>query len=655
MVLSLVLLLQGALSGCSAWGEPAPGSTEALRARFPEQVTQVLAAGAGFVATGEGFVGRKREAAGGFRPAGETIEVVLPAKGEEGLHLRGERGFAVTVRELGAAGVGGIEGSAVTYARAGGRSYWTANAGGSAEEWLLLEAEAVSSVAPIAVWEVDGAALRQQGEAVEVVDDSGRARLRVTAPRAYAEGGRRIEARLVASGARLELWVEASGEAVLVDPLWLPADKMIKARYRHTATLLLSGQVLVTGGEDYDSPGEDYLTSAELYDPATDSWLPAGEMNTARMEHTATLLPSGQVLVAGGYGPDGPLASAELFDPATGSWLPAGEISTARMEHTATLLPSGQVLVAGGCGLSGAPVWSAELYDPATRSWLPAAVMSTARVEHTATLLQSGKVLVAGGYSDTGGHCNGTGEAPVESAELYDPATGIWMPAGAMSTARVEHTAMLLSSGQVLVAGGYGPDDLLASAELYDPVIDRWLPAGVMSAPRAGHTATLLPSGQVLVAGGQGRSRLLASAELYDPTTHSWLPAGAMSAANYWHTATLLRSGRVLIAGAGFPELYDPATHSWQSAGAMSAVRVMHTATWLLSRRVLVAGGSGPTGDSLARAELYDPATHSWLPAEPMSTPRRSHTATLLPRGRVLVAGGYGPGGDPLGSAELYD
>ncbi|KYF48480.1 hypothetical protein BE04_18360 [Sorangium cellulosum] len=219
-VLLLVLAL-GALVGCSGAGEPSQGPSEVLRARFPQQVTQVLAAGAGFVATGQGFVARSRgEMPGRFRPAAEMIEAVLPVKGEQGLRFRGQRGFAFAVREIGAAGDAALEGSAVTYARTGGRSYWTAMAGGGAEEWLLLEAEHVTSDAPVAVWEVDGAALRQEGEAVAVVDEGGRARMRVTAPEAHAGGGRAIAARLAARGQRIELWVQASGEEVLVDPVW---------------------------------------------------------------------------------------------------------------------------------------------------------------------------------------------------------------------------------------------------------------------------------------------------------------------------------------------------------------------------------------------------------------------------------------------------
>jgi hypothetical protein len=234
------------------------------------------------------------------------------------------------------------------------------------------------------------------------------------------------------------------------------------------------------------------------------------------MGHTATLLPDGKVLVAGGVDNIRAVASAELYDPATGTWAATGSMTTSRVGHTATLLPDGKVLVAGGDGLA-----SAELYDPASGTWAATGSMTTSRSDHTATLLAGGRVLVAGGYSDFGSRLLG-------SAELYDPATGDWTAAGSMTSPRILHTATLLPDGQVLVAGGaigVSPtgDTILASAELYDPASGTWTATAGMATVREFSTATLLPGGTVLMAGGKGGAYSqpphgpLASADLYDP------------------------------------------------------------------------------------------------------------------------------------------
>src|SRR4029077_3614336 len=94
-----------------------------------------------------------------------------------------------------------------------------------------------------------------------------------------------------------------------------------------------------------------------------------GSLNIARYAHTATLLPNGKVLVAGGYGNTGYLSSTELYDPARGTWTATGSLNNARSYHTATLLPNGKVLVAGGFGIGGVFFRSAELYDPVSGTW----------------------------------------------------------------------------------------------------------------------------------------------------------------------------------------------------------------------------------------------------------------------------------------------
>ena len=298
--------------------------------------------------------------------------------------------------------------------------------------------------------------------------------------------------------------------AELYDPrtgTWGATGRMLEGRWGHSATALPDGRVLVAGGSDRDAP----IATAELYDPATGSWSPAGTLVEARDNHTATLLPDGRVLIAGGGDGDPStltrLRSAELYDPATGTWTTTGRLKTGRSFHTATLLPDGTVLAAGG-GSNGDDVASAELYDPATGTWTPTGAMTVARWGHTATLLPNGTVLVAGR--------DGDGIFP---SELYDPRTRAWTATGTMTERRWNYTATLLPDGMVLAAGSntYSQDGpLSSSAEAYDPASGTWTPTDSMKVGRAWHCATLLPDGNVLVAGGS-RPDSAASAELYDP------------------------------------------------------------------------------------------------------------------------------------------
>jgi hypothetical protein len=329
-----------------------------------------------------------------------------------------------------------------------------------------------------------------------------------------------------------------------------------------------------------------------------------GSMTEARYQHTATLLPSGKVLIAGGAttGPMGEMAiiyvtqGADLYDPAAGTFTATGAMAVARYQHAATLLPNGKVLITGGIGNWPQP-WetaSAELYDPATETFIVTGTMTGARARHTATLLPNGKVLIANGGS----------------AELYDPAAGTFAAAGAMTSVGDPHTATLLGNGKVLIAGQAG-------AELYDPTSGTFTATGAMTVARSGHTATLLPSGKVLVTGGEVSYTPLASAELYDPIGGTFTATGAMSETRWSHTATLLQSGKVLIVGGGgatlgltSAELYDPGAGTFTATGSLTVGRYDHTATLLLlGGKVLVAGGDqSPSGSlvSIVSAELYE-------------------------------------------------
>ncbi|AUX41687.1 uncharacterized protein SOCE26_031090 [Sorangium cellulosum] len=564
---ALALLLAAPLSGCGA--DPPPPDAAALRRRFPAQAAEILDRTEPLVAVEGGFA--LRAAGGGaaraaLRPGGLSAE--LPRRGEGAVVFRLEggagragnadgadgsaaprsAGLEVHVRELGATGEGAVAGSAVAYARPGGTSYWTATERGY-EEWLLLEEGAAAGDRPVATWEVDGAAPRQRGAVVELCDEGGTPRLRVTAPRAYAAGGRPVEARLAARGGTIELWVDAGGEAVLVDPAWTVAAPIGTPRGNHSATLLGNGQVLVAGGIAADT--NDRTPSAELYDPVGDVWRPAGSMATAQALHTATLLANGQVLAAGGGGDTIDPTGTQLYDPASDAWSIAAPMRRARVLHTATRLRNGEVLVVGGDSSAVDP-GTAELYDPETGTWMPTGPTVLSRRGHSATLLANGKALVAGGMASRTG-------VSTTTAELYDPATRTWTAAGSLAMARGRHAAALLGNGQVLVAGGSDDGRVHTSVELYDPARDAWTAGAPMSAARFGHTATRLGNGQVLVAGGNGAAGIFSSAELYDPVRDTWISAGTMSMAHgYDATVTLLGDGRVLVVGDAVAELFSP-------------------------------------------------------------------------------------------------
>lgn len=334
-------------------------------------------------------------------------------------------------------------------------------------------------------------------------------------------------------------------------------------------------------------------------------------------------------------------------------WAATGSMIEGRYSHTATLLLDGRVLVVGGASNAGITA-AAEVYDPATGEWSPVGAMAAPRIDHTATRLADGRVLVVGGR---GSAANPDTWRPLASAELFDPSTGAWSPAGDMHSRRAEHAAALLPDGDVLVMGGTtGDDEVWATVERYDPETDTWTWIGAMNKARARHTATTLDDGRVLVAGGYVPGNV---AELFDPATGDWrYTGGRATGLPDWSTATRLTDGRVLITDENAAALYDPVPESW-TGGYSGLQRARHAAALMGDGRVLISGGYDNTANYpyelgyLDSAILFDPTTGQWATAGTMSAYRTAHTATTLLDGSVLVAGGEAFG--PIDSAELYE
>ncbi len=338
------------------------------------------------------------------------------------------------------------------------------------------------------------------------------------------------------------------------------------------------------------------------------------------------------------------VATSELVGPTTVNpgWSSSGVMSIPRTGHKAALLADGKVLVMGGWtgSYSSTTIASAEVYDPVTGTWSATGAMNFARSSHTAVVLTDGRVLVAGGSSTT------------TDAEVYEPSSGTWSTVDGVANLGSGLTATLLLDGKVLFIGSNNNN----TGYLFDPAAGTWTATGPLTYSRSSHTATLLPDGRVLVAGGSSYygdpSR---NVEVYTPETNTWRATGLMGVARYSHTATLLPNGRVLVTGGSgnyystdpsrTAEVYDTVTGTWSPIAQMPSSHSNHSATLLPDGRVLVYGSAGNT-------DIYNPSTGTWVTAGSTSIQRYSFTATLLPGGKVLVAGGSSSSGT---AAELYD
>jgi glycosyl hydrolase family 114/Kelch motif protein len=356
------------------------------------------------------------------------------------------------------------------------------------------------------------------------------------------------------------------------------------------------------------------------------NWSPAGTMSTVRGTPIAAVLADGTVLVVGGASS----AAADLYDPVANSWTTTAPMSTARNSQAGTLLADGRVLVVGGQDANGVTLASAEIYDPGTKTWTPTGSMTTPRYLLSASLLPNGQVLVAGGWASTCCFSNGQPgpQYPLTSSELWNPATGTWTATGSMANPHAAHTATVLSSGSVLVAGGqnYGQGSILqvgvsAAADLYDPASGTWTSVGNMTTPRDYAAAALRSDGRVLEAGGSsgGCCAGLWAAEIFDPTTLASAAVQSMTIGRNGPAASAISNPNGVLVSGGYSccsspnptrssaEYFDLVAQAWHLTGSLSQARAFHTSVTLQDGTVLAVGG----GFSSAERYYPNPADQS--------------------------------------------
>jgi hypothetical protein len=355
-------------------------------------------------------------------------------------------------------------------------------------------------------------------------------------------------------------------------------------RAQHQATLLTTGNVLITGGAS--------TAEAQLYNPTTTSFTAtANNMSTARTWHQSHQIAKGNVLVLGGVDANGNyLASADLYNYKTNTFSPTGSMTTPRALPTGTWLSGqGELLVTGGFNSTGS-LGSAELYNAAAGTFSPTTgSMYTQRYNHAAAALLNGTVLITGGRCNQGSGCaNDVGI----SAEIYTPSTGKFTRVGNMNVSRYLHTAITLSDGTVLITGGFF--GTVHTAEIYNPTTQTFTPTAteMVGGSVEGHRATPLSldtgtTNQILITGGYNQAGTVqAEAQLYTVATQTFTAVGSMTIPRSFHTATPVTAGVVIVTGGSDQscesDLYA-CPQQWASAETFTLETLATTTTSLAS------------------------------------------------------------------------
>jgi len=300
--------------------------------------------------------------------------------------------------------------------------------------------------------------------------------------------------------------------------------------------------------------------------------------------HTATLLEDGRVLIIGGCATDGCTTAevaptTEFYAPDHG-FTPGPELAQPRQGHSAALLPDGRVLVVGGWAREGTPpLDSAEVFDPATGRFRAVAPMTTRRGACTATGLPDGRVLITGGADDR------------TATEIFDPSTESFSPAAPMPDGSGGGGAIALPDGRVLVVGDQDGDGAARPGALYDPTSGTWQLTAPLRTARSKFALAPLADGRVLVLGGTPDDRvLLRSTEIYDPRSDRFEPGPSMDVDRYKFVAVPDAGGRLIVAGGTRVSVFDGGEFR-AVAGTSGRIRWVPTVTVLPNGDVLVVGG----------------------------------------------------------------
>ena len=278
---------------------------------------------------------------------------------------------------------------------------------------------------------------------------------------------------------------------------------MTQSRLAHTADRLATHMVLIAGN-----------TTADLYDPVTDTINRTVNISAPRFYFSSTAIEVNgtvNVLLYGGVAnATGTtyLPTVDVYNNGRNTFN-LTRMSFARYYHTVTLLPSGNVIIAGGSSVKPVILDTLEMYNSSSNTFQNLTVrMSSLRYYHSATYIPSiQSILFAGGSSTTTNSLN--------TYELFNVTTLRFVRNGTMLQARTAHTATLLNNGQVLLVGN---DPASQTPELFDPATFTFRRVANQTVARAYHSATLLgSSGQVLVCGGKESSLVWNSCEMYYP------------------------------------------------------------------------------------------------------------------------------------------